>query len=149
MVHVRGSSHFSWMSLTHYSLIEPLAKLSWAWKRKHQTGSFNPRTDARFSQKNVSSGAHKEILITMWFPRLKDVRCIEPLLHYCHLREPGSHDNTWQAAGHMGMIQISSSPGGSMLLYGWELHSHRKGGSGAVVLQYGVGLLPFNPPAHL
>lgn len=67
MAHVRQSSYFSWMSLTNSILTEPLAKLSCVQGRKHQTGSFNPRTDAKVSQKNVSIGAHKEILNTNTF----------------------------------------------------------------------------------
>lgn len=87
------------------SLIEPLAKLSCV-QEGIRPGALT-KEQMPISEKNVSVVAREEILNDNVFPRHAEVRCIKSRLHYCQLRELNSHDNTWQAAGHMGRSRLS------------------------------------------
>lgn len=85
----------------------------------------------------------------MCSPRHAEVRCVKSWLHYCQLRELGSHDNTWQAAGHMGWSRLPLPQEGAGF-YAVESSIHtRKVGSGATVQRCAVWLFPFHLSVHL
>lgn len=102
------------MSLTEESLIEPLAKLSCAHQRKHQTRSSNQSTDAKDSQRACPWGLPSKILNDNMFPQT----CCT-VLSPCFILSSegtGSRENTWQEAQCGGLIQISSGEQDSVQL---------------------------------
>lgn len=130
MVHVGWSSPFSWVPLINNSLIEPLAKLSCV-QEGIRPGALT-KEQMPISEKNVSVVAHEEILLVNdnVFPRHAEVRCIKSRLYYCQLRELKSHDNIWQAAGHMGRSRLPFPQKGAWFCAAESgIHTRKAGGA--------------------